>query len=147
VVENIKKGIFTYIGDGNNPITVVYSENLIQSLILAARAPKSAGELYMITDGESITRRQLVELLCEKLNMEKPKRSIPYPVAKVLCSVLELLAKVTKQQGPPLLNRFRLKFLHTHLTYNISKAKRELGYEPIPLRQGLEKTIEWYKTI
>jgi len=145
VVENISNGIFKYVGDGERPFTLVYSENLVQALILAAETAGVEGQLYMITDGESITRKDLIELLCGHLNLEKPKGHIPYGVALVACRVLEVIAKITKQKNPPIINKFRLKFLYTHLTYNIEKAKRELGYKPIPTQKGLIETINWYK--
>ncbi|HET9315093.1 MAG TPA: epimerase, partial [Vicinamibacteria bacterium] len=32
-----------------------------------------------------------------------------------------------------------------HWAYTSAKAERELGYRPRPLRDGLERTVEWLR--
>ena len=144
VVTSLEKGIFKCIGDGNKPFTLVYVENLADALILAAKQEtKPTGEIYMITDGESVTRRELVEILCEEMNLKKPTRQVPVWLAFAVCPLFEAVSKLTKKT--PLINKFRIKFMHTHLTFNIDKAKRELGYNPqISTKEGLRKSAKWF---
>ncbi len=147
VVESLEKGMFKYIGDGNQPFTLVYVENLVDALIRAAKAAaRPAGEIYMITDGEAITRRELVELLCDEMGFQKPKAQVPVWLAFALCPLFEGVAKLSGGKKTPLINRFRIKFLHTYLTFDISKAKRDLGYvPPFKTREALKKSAQWFK--
>jgi len=143
----LEKGIFKYIGDGNQPFSLVYVENLVDALIRSAKHEKRpSGEIFMITDGEPITRRRLIEILCEQLELPKPKAQVPTWLAFALCPLFEGISKLTKSKKPPLINRFRIKFLHTHLTFNISKAKEELGYEPpFTTEEALRESANWFK--
>jgi nucleoside-diphosphate-sugar epimerase len=142
--ESLRDGVFKYIGDGNQPITLVYVLNLIEALVLAARTKTAPGELFLITDGESITRRELAEMICREMGYRQPTAHVPEGVARALLPVVEWLAKVRHQR--PILNRFKLKFMATPLVFDISKGRRVLGYEPVePPRESLRKTIRWYR--
>ena len=58
--------------------------------------------------------------------------------------IVETLAKLRGTR--PILNRFKMKFMATPMTFNISKARTVLGYAPIkPPRESLRETIGWYK--
>ena len=147
VVQSLEKGIFKYIGDGNRPFTLVYVENLVEALMLTARQTKPAcGEIYMITDGESITRREMIGIICDEFGFKKPTAQVPPAIAYALCPIFEGISKLSKSKNPPLINRFRIKFMHTHLTFNIAKARKELGYNPkISTKEALKKSVRWFK--
>ena len=142
--ETLRDGVFKYIGDGNQPLTLVYVLNLVQALVLAARAETARGELFLITDGESITRRELAEMICREMGYRIPTTHVPEALARFLLPAVEWLARVRHRR--PILNRFKLKFMATPLTFDISKARRLLGYEPVePPRESLQKTVRWYR--
>ena len=108
-------------------------------------APREAkGEVFLITDGESLTRRELVEMICEGMGHAKPQNHVPLAVAKMLLPLVEWLGKVRHKR--PILNRFQMKFMTTPLTFNIAKAQRVLGFRPIEApRESLRKTILWHR--
>jgi nucleoside-diphosphate-sugar epimerase len=143
VFESIRDKQFKFIGDGNNPITLVYVLNLVRSLILASQADLKPGEVFLVTDGESITRRELVEMICHEVGCPVPRTQVAIPVARIGMPIVELIAKLRGTR--PIINRFKWKFMVTPLTFDISKARRVLGYEPLePPRESLRKTIQWY---
>ena len=108
--------------------------------------PVAVGKIYNITDDGKVTRRMLIESICNTANLPKPTKSIPIPLAKVICTVCETITRVTKSKKPPLLNRARMKFLALNLDFDISKIRKELGYNPkVSLEQGMKNTIEWFK--
>ncbi|MBN2583342.1 MAG: NAD-dependent epimerase/dehydratase family protein [Planctomycetes bacterium] len=144
VFEALKSGRFKFIGDGNQPLTLVFVRNLVEALVLAAAKDGTEGQVFMITDGESVTRRELVEMACEEMGYRKPTTCVPVPVAKMLLPLVEWLGKVRKKR--PILNRFQMKFMTTPMTFNIAKARTVLGYAPVePPRESLRKTIRWYR--
>lgn len=144
LMDPIRKNEFKFIGDGNQPFTVVFVRNLVRSLILAAEATDlKPGEVFMITDGESITRRELVEMLCHEVDWPVPPDQVPVAVAKIARPIIELVAKLRDKR--PLLNRFKMKFMVTPMTFDITKARTVLGYEPVePPRESLRRTVRWY---
>jgi nucleoside-diphosphate-sugar epimerase len=146
VVASIENRTFTLVGGGTNPISIVYIGNVIEALMLVAKSEKSAGNIYMITDDKPISRKELVKIIAEGMGLPVPTRTAPVWFARMMCFIFETMAKITRKKEPPLLNRFRLKFLYPHMTFDISKIKNELGYtHPFTLEEGLEQSIEWYR--
>ena len=143
VTKALKDGVFKYIGDPETPFSLVYAENLAAAMMLTADNPNAIGEVFMITDGEPVSRRELVETIAAGLGYEKPAGRVPAGLAKALCPVFELVGRLRKKT--PLLNKFRLKFMATPLTFKIDKARNVLGYDPVPTREGLARTIRWHR--
>lgn len=145
ILTYLKNGRYAYIGGGKNPLTLVYAKNLADGLLRAAESPRAAGQTYNVTDGIAVTRKQLVERIADGMGLPRPKKNVPYPLARVVSTLCELTAGALRLRTPPLLNRFKLKFMHTYLTFDISKARRELGYGPdIPFETAIRETIDWF---
>ena len=134
-----------YLNGGLVPFTLVYVRNVVDACMLAATREEAIGEGFLITDGEAITRREFVEILCEEMGYDRPEKSASRVVAKLLCPFSEGLAKLFGAEEPPLVNRFRYKFAAVRLTFDISKARRLLGYEPrYRTRDSLRETARWF---
>ncbi len=107
----------TIYGDGEQSRDFTYVENVVQANLLAAKAPKTAGEVINIACGRRITLNELVRLI----NRITGKNVHP-------------------TYAPPRPGDVR------HSLADIRKAKEQLGYEPVvPFEEGLRRTIEWYK--
>ena len=144
LVGSIESGVFTYIGDGSAPLTLVWAKNLADVMVKAASVEDRVGQVYNVTDGESITRRQLVELVCDVMGLDVPTKKVPVRLARTLVPLFELIARMTGKT--PRLNRFKFKFMAVPLTFSIEKTRAELGYEPLkPQRESLREAIEWFR--
>ena len=145
ILAFLKEEKFVYINGGNNPFHLVYVGNLVQAMLLAATVPVASGQIYHVTDGVSITRRELIEFIAESLHYAKPTKSVPLELARVACFVMEVICKMLKSKKTPPLNRFRLKFMSTYLTFSIDKATKQIGYQPEPQKDCLRRTLDWYR--
>jgi nucleoside-diphosphate-sugar epimerase len=47
--------------------------------------------------------------------------------------------------GEPFFTRSWLDEVTKDFAYDIAKAKRDLGYEPISVKEGISRTVDWYK--
>jgi nucleoside-diphosphate-sugar epimerase len=56
-------------------------------------------------------------------------------------NILQLYTKLTGK--PPLLTPPWIRKYYYDWNVDSSKAQRELGYSFIPLKEGLQKTIDW----
>ena len=146
LISTLQSGAFRYIGPGHQPFSLVYVENLLDAILSAAERPGAVGQVYLITDGEPVTRRQLVEAVCDGLGLARPTRTVPLSVAKAGSRLMEVAYSMSGKREAPLLNRFRLKFMTTPLTFSIEKARRELGYEPrFSFTEGMAATLAWWQ--
>ena len=146
VLASLRSGQFRFIGSGLQPLSLLGVGNLVDALFLAAKRPEAAGEAFVVTDGESITRVRLLQVICEETGYPMPTGHAPRWLVRALCPILEGLHSLRRNHEPPLINKFRLKFMATPLTYRIDKARRLLGYEPkTPTEAGLRQTLAWLR--
>ena len=56
----LKKGRFFYFGSGDQALNCIYVKNLVAALFLAAESPLAVGEVFNVTDGDRVSKRQFV---------------------------------------------------------------------------------------
>jgi len=146
VFTSLRTGAWAYIDGGANAMTPIYVLNLVEACLLALTRDAALGEAFIVTDDDTLTRRELIELLCAEMGYEKPTKSYPLWVAKLVRPICEFLWRLFRAKESPRINRHRLKFASTLLTFDISKAKQRLGYEAKhPMRESLRRTAQWFK--
>jgi nucleoside-diphosphate-sugar epimerase len=126
----LRSGRFTYFGSGDQILNCIYVKNLVHGIFLAAEVPEAIGEVFNLTDGLRVTKREFVGRVAELAGLRPPRRRIPLWLAWTLAILMERRAKRRKATEPPLVNKARYKFLGLNLDYSIAKAERILGYRP-----------------
>ncbi len=142
LLDALRKGRFFYFGSGDQALNCIYVKNLVQGLFLAAEVPEAVGEVFNLTDGERVSKKQFVGQVAKLAGLPEPGRHLPLGVARVLSKVVEGIAKARGAKRPPLINKARYKFLGLNLDYSIEKARRVLGYDPpFKTEQGLKNAM------
>jgi nucleoside-diphosphate-sugar epimerase len=142
LLTNLRRGTFAFFGTGEQRLNCVYVKNLVQGIFLAAESPAAVGEVFNLTDGEPITKKQFVGRVAELAGLAVPTRHIPLPVARILAQIVEGTAKLLRAKKPPIINKARYKFLGLNLDYSIEKARRVLGYQPpFTFEEGMERAM------
>jgi nucleoside-diphosphate-sugar epimerase len=137
LADAIRRGKFVFIGSRENVVPLVFVRDMVQAMLLAAKAVPGRPRVFNITDGSRSTIGDLVGHLANLMNCPLPTRVLPYFVPWLACTVFDRLGS----SGP--INRSTLRFLGTSRFADIRRARDELGYEPrVELRQGLEATID-----
>lgn len=142
--KHIYKGNFKMIGKGNVLYHLTFVEDLVQGIILAGESPTASRQIYTIGGNEYLPLTDLANMIAQILDKPISKIHIPlWPVytAAFLC---EMICRPLGIE-PPIYRR-RLDFFTKDRAFDISKAKKELSYNPkVPLKEGLERTAKWYK--
>ncbi len=134
------------IGDGRNLVDLTYVENVVHALLLAAESPTAVGKIYTITNNEHVPLWTIIQTVLQRLDLSTSLRQIPLHVALGAASLMELRAALTGKE--PLLTRYSALILARTQTYDISAARRELGYTPqVSLADGIERTLGALKEI
>jgi len=146
LIDAVRAGEWVYLSGGRLPIALSYVGHVVDACVLAAARDEAVGEGFIITDGESITRRELTELVCDALRLRRPRASVPRGVGKALCPFGDCMRALFRRQKPYFINRFLYHFAGAHLTFDISKARKLLGYAPKrPMRELLLDTVQWFR--
>jgi nucleoside-diphosphate-sugar epimerase len=136
MAATVEAGKWAWIGGGANVTDTTHVDNVVEGLLLAA-ARGRGGEAYFVTDGEPVVFREFVTAMLRTQGVEPPDRSLPAWTAAPLARICELAWRLPLPGEPPM-TRFRSWLLTQECTIDISKARGEIGYEPIVTRaQGL----------
>jgi len=122
------------VGNGTNRVDLTWVEDAARAHLLAAGAlePGSpvAGNVYFITQGEPVTLWTWIRSLLRELNLPEPRLRISLPVARMVGGVLERVHRSLRLPGEPRMTRFLASELAQSHTYDISRARQDLGYIP-----------------
>ena len=148
LVDAMRKHEMAFFGSADNTIPLCYINNLVDAVLLALTHEEAVGEGYIVSDGAVMTWRELTDLLADRLDLPKVKRTIPLSAAKAAAVGAETLAKLEKSTRRPALTRYELAFGGRDLRYSNGKIVRDLGFSPRVLpEEGLARTIEWLKSV
>jgi len=144
IFQRVAKGFFPMFGTGKTLYHPLYIDNLVDALILAMDSEKGLGEAYLIADEEYVEIEDLVRRVARAMNTEVKIPHYPLMPVVALGYIVEKICKPFKIT-PPIFPR-RVDWYRQNRAFDISKAKRELGYVPrVPLDEGLRRTYDWYR--
>jgi 2-alkyl-3-oxoalkanoate reductase len=143
LVARARAGQLARIGSRPNLVDTVYLDNAADAHLLAAErlSPGSpvAGKVYFISQGEPVPMWEMVNRLLLAAGAPPVARTVPVWLALALACVFETAHKVAGNPGEPRLTRFVVLELSSAHWFDISAARRDLGYGPrISIAEGLE---------
>ncbi len=143
IFKFVKNGKFRMIGNGEVLYHLTFVKDLVQGIILCGEKKDAVGEVITLGGNEYVTLNEYIKILAEAVDVPVPKKKLPlFPmwVAAVLCEAACYPFRIS----PPIYRR-RLDFFTKDRAFDISKAKRLLGYQPkVSLKEGLKITADWY---
>jgi len=132
------------IGGTNPLIDSVYIDNAAAAHVLAADrlAPGSpiAARAYFITNGEPWPLWDLVNGILNAAGLPPVTRSVSRRAALVAAGLMEATWRTLRIEREPRLTRFLVHELSTAHWFDISAARRDLGYAPaVSIEAGLSR--------
>ncbi|MFC1744914.1 NAD-dependent epimerase/dehydratase family protein [Candidatus Riflebacteria bacterium] len=128
-----KAGRIRQVGDGQNLVDTVYVENAaIAHLQVAEKLEKDspvAGQAYFISQDEPIKLWEWINRFLLGANIPAIKGKISANTAYYAGMFLEGVYSILGLSGEPPMTRFLASELAKSHWYNISKAKKDFGYE------------------
>lgn len=143
MIAALRGGRFAYIRSRDNVMPIVYIGDMVQAMRSAARTPAARGRAYHITDGSSTAIGEFIDSLAGLLGCPPPQKTIPFAVPYLGCLVFESLAALRLYRGRAPISRTGMNYLGYSRIIDITRARRELGYEPrISYREGLALSLK-----
>jgi len=144
LIRPIKAGRFIMLGSGEIVYQMIYIDDLIDGILLCGTRDEAVGKVYILTGKEPTTLNELVRVVAEVLGVRPPWLRFPVTPVYLAGFLCELLCKPLGI-NPPLYRR-RVDFFRKTRSFDISKAKKELGFWPkTDLRTGMKLTADWYR--
>lgn len=143
-VSLMSKGLFPKVGLGKNLTPLVHVDDVVSGLICAMKKGKP-GETYIIASNDSIEMDQLRNTIMKDLDLKKLYIYVPGWMALTGAGLLEKVSNILHKE--PIVSKQNILSTMTDRTFDISKAKKELGYEPkVSFEDGIKETIDWYRS-
>jgi nucleoside-diphosphate-sugar epimerase len=142
----IRRGRFPLIGPGTQRRSMVYTENLVQGVLRAEVADAAPGHAYWIADAEPYALRDVLRTVRDALEAEglSVSKRRPLPVPRAAAIVAEKLDAAAQATGRYVQVLHVLGELKDTIACDISRARKELGYEPtVSLLDGMRASIRW----
>jgi dihydroflavonol-4-reductase len=141
--NSIQKAKFYIIGNGESLLHPTYVDDLIHCFLSCLENKNTIGEVYLVVGETPVKVKDLVRIIAEELGVSPPKVHFPASFAFALAYLSEFLGRVFNFN--PRITLSQVKFFTQHRAFDGSKAKRDFGYKPIELRQGVRQAICWYR--
>ncbi|MCD4653636.1 NAD-dependent epimerase/dehydratase family protein [bacterium] len=150
IVNRGQQGKLRRIGKDIKHIDSVYIDNAADAHVLALEqlepSADCAGKAYFITNGEPVPTWQLVNRILDCAGIKPVDKTISTAMAMKMAYIFETVYRLFKSEKEPRLTRFVVRELSTSHWFDISAAKKDLGYFPkisldegfVRLREGLE---------
>jgi nucleoside-diphosphate-sugar epimerase len=147
IIARARQGQLFQVGEGRNRVDVVYVENAADAHLLAAEkmGPGSPvnGQAYFISQGIPVVLWTWIDGILERLGLPRVNRKLSHGMARAVGAAMEVAYTLLPLQGEPRMTRFLADLLATSHYFDISKARKDLGYEPrISTEDGLDRTIK-----
>ncbi|MGE6314692.1 2-alkyl-3-oxoalkanoate reductase [Shewanella baltica] len=133
------------VGREDKLVDTIYIDNAAYAHVLAAlelcqAKPKCQGKAYFLSNDEPITMAKMLNLILACDALPPVTKRVPQSVAYVAGAVLETVYFLLKKQEEPMMTRFVARQLSCSHYFDISAAKRDLGYRAlISINEGMAR--------
>jgi nucleoside-diphosphate-sugar epimerase len=147
ILERARAGRLRVVGRGENKVDMVHVENAADAHLAAERALASGtsaapGRAYFITNGEPVVLWDWINALLVSLGEDPVTRRVPLGAARTVGALCELAWTLLPLRGEPPMTRFVASELARDHWFDISAARRDLGYEPkITMEEGTRTLV------
>lgn len=146
LITRARAGKLRRVGKREVVVDVTYVDNAAEAHVLAldrlSPAGPIAGKAYFLSNGEPIGLYAFVDRVLATAGLPPVTKSISAGKAKLAGHILERVYRTFRLTGEPMMTRFLAGQLSTSHWYDISAAKRDLGYVPrVSIDEGLKRLV------
>jgi nucleoside-diphosphate-sugar epimerase len=161
VLARARAGKLRIIGSGRNRVDMVHVENAVDAHLLAEQAlgaPRSsrdqsqpprpaAGRAFFITNGEPVALWDWINNLLRGLGEPPINKKVSLGAASLVGAGCEFLWRALPLQGEPPMTRFVAAELAKDHWFDITAARRDLGYAPrVTMAAGTAELIDYLQS-
>ncbi len=145
VVARARAGKIKLVGRQDRLVDTIYVDNAAYAHILAAKAlchpqAECAGKAYFLSNDEPLTMAAMLNKILSCANLPPVEKRVPATVAYAAGALLEWIYQSLGKKEEPIMTRFVARQLSTSHYFDISAAKKDLGYRPlVSIEEGMKR--------
>ena len=162
ILKSAREGRLRIVGSGRNRVDMVHVENAVDAHLLAEAAlsaqqqqpqsdddsaPRRAeGRAFFITNGNPVVLWTWINKLLEAIGEPPIRKHLSLRAAKAIGATCEWAWHILPLRGEPPMTRFVADELAKDHWFDITAARRDLGYIPgISMEQGTAELVDWLR--
>jgi nucleoside-diphosphate-sugar epimerase len=150
ILNRGRRGSLFRIGSHSKLVDFTYIDNAAEAHVLAAQrlcpGSDASGKAFFISDGNPTPLWDFVNRVLKCADLQPVNRSVNRTVAYGAAAFSELFCRILPGEREPGLTRFLVDELVTAHWFDISSARRLLGYHPrISTEDGFERLTHWIR--
>lgn len=136
------------VGGGRNRVDTIYIDNAAHAHVLALEALERnssiSGRVYFISDDQPVGLWEMINRILAAGGKPPVTRTVSPETAYRVGAVLEWIHRILAISREPRMTRFVARELATSHWFDISAAKRDLGYSAVvSIDEGLARLSAW----
>ena len=150
VVARARAGRLVQVGPGTNLVDVTFIDNASAAHVLALDALEvgapCAGRPYFISQDDPVMLWPWLDGILEAIGAPRVTKKVSFRAAYAAGAVIEAFQKLRGSQETPWMTRFLSTQLSQAFYFDISAARRDLGYTPtVSMAAGMERLLPWLR--
>lgn len=146
VIDRARRGRWVQVGDGENLVDITYIDNAAEAHLQAADAlspaSRCAGRSYFLSQGQPVRLWDWLNEILVGVGLSRATRTISYATAYRIGWLLEIVYRVLAVVREPIMTRFLASQLAQSHYFDISAARRDLGYTPsVSTSEGVKRLL------
>lgn len=139
VFKAVQNRLFPYWGKSS--YSLIYVEDLVQGMILAAEKEAAAEKVYYLADSRIYTIDDILAAMSSALGRKAFRLRLPRSILPALAALLQ------KIQKKGIINPDKIQEIrYPQWTCDPARAMKELGFHTeTALGEGFKKTADWYR--
>jgi nucleoside-diphosphate-sugar epimerase len=141
--QSIAAGQFRLIGKGTNYHHIADVSDIVEGLLLCGAVKGVEGRTYNLAGSESVQLKRLVEMIGEEVGTTRFPAYLPAAPLHVYRALDRMAVSLIGRKLP---RADRLALFLGDRTFDISRARQELGYAPrIGSKDTIHRMAEWFR--
>ncbi len=144
IIERARRGRLVLVGGGIAKVDATYIDSAVHAHLCAWErlepGAACAGRAYFIAQGEPMPMRDLINGILDAAKLPSVRRAVDARFAWAVGALFELAYHSLGRTEEPPMTRFVAEQLATAHWFDLSAARRDLGYEaPVSTSEGLRR--------
>jgi nucleoside-diphosphate-sugar epimerase len=149
IVERAREGRLFLVAGGRALIDTTYVDNAADALVAAVEQLTPGGALagmaFVVSNGEPLPVRSLLEQLCAAAGVPPPQRDLPLGAARAMAAAAERLWVRTKPSEDPPATRFLVDQLGLAHWFDPRPFRDATGWRPtVSISEGMLRLAAFY---
>ncbi len=149
IISRARTGRLRLARSKGNLVDTTYIDNAVDAHLAAVDrigvGAVCAGKAYFISNGEPLPMSALINRILDAAGMPAIDKTLPDNMLYLAGQLSEWLYWMFNISKEPLMTRFIARQLCCSHWYDISAAKRDLGYQPrVNIEQGMQKLEQYF---